>query len=412
MKNKPLNILILTHWSFKDALIQSATLPYVKIIREIVPKSIRIILITFEQEQLALSNSEMDSINIGWKKENMQLYTFGYFKLGLKKYIGSVKQVWAIRNIIRKEKIGVMHVFGTSNAGSMSVLLNFLTGIPLIIDSYEPHADCMVENGTWKANSFGFRLLLWFERQQTLKGRYFVATTSKVKEYAEKRFGKKPKNFYVKPACVDLEKFKTDEKDPELIQSLGLSNKLVCVYAGKMGDMYLKSEIFDFVKVCEEFWGERFRFLMLSNALKEDVQQEASKAGVREETLIHLFAQYNEVSRYMSVADFALNPVKPVPTKKYCTSIKDGEYWAKGLPVVITKDISDDSDIIKQEQIGYVLEQVNQKEFRNAVELIDRLLKKEGRSSLQKRIREIAVRYRSYNVAKEVYTAIYTDILN
>ena len=31
------NILVLTQWSFKDALIQTYTLPYVEILREIIP---------------------------------------------------------------------------------------------------------------------------------------------------------------------------------------------------------------------------------------------------------------------------------------------------------------------------------------------------------------------------------------
>ena len=55
-----------------------------------------------------------------------------------------------------------------------------------------------------------------------------------------------------------------------------------------------------------------------------------------------LFVPYNQITDYYQIADFAINPVKPVPSKRYCTSIKDGEYWGMGLPVVITKNISDD----------------------------------------------------------------------
>ena len=44
-------------------------------------------------------------------------------------------------------------------------------------------------------------------------------------------------------------------------------------------------------------------------------------------------------------------PVKPVPTKRYCTPVKDGEYWALGLPVIITEGISDDSGIIRENGI-------------------------------------------------------------
>ncbi len=55
------NILILTHWSFKDALVQTYTLPYVEIIREIVPVEKKIIVITSEQQNNALSATEIDN---------------------------------------------------------------------------------------------------------------------------------------------------------------------------------------------------------------------------------------------------------------------------------------------------------------------------------------------------------------
>jgi len=107
------------------------------------------------------------------------------------------------------------------------------------------------------------------------------------------------------------------------------------------------------------------------------------------------------------LGDFGITPVKPIPTKRYCTPIKDGEYWALGLPVVITKGISDDSDIIKKYKIGSVLEELNEKNYLKAIQEIDVLLKNNTRMELYNKIRPIAEKYRNFDIAEKVYKEIY-----
>ena len=49
------NILVLTQWSFKDALIQTYTLPYVEILRETIPDSRKIFVVNAEQEKKSVN---------------------------------------------------------------------------------------------------------------------------------------------------------------------------------------------------------------------------------------------------------------------------------------------------------------------------------------------------------------------
>ena len=118
---------------------------------------------------------------------------------------------------------------------------------------------------------------------------------------------------------------------------------------------------------------------------------------------------YLKITEYLQLADFAINFVKPVPSKRYCTSIKDGEYWAMGLPIVITKNISDDSDIIKNNKIGSVLEELNNKAYLKAIKEIDELLSNNSREELYQKIRPIAEKYRNYSLADEIYSKIYVS---
>jgi glycosyltransferase involved in cell wall biosynthesis len=192
--------------------------------------------------------------------------------------------------------------------------------------------------------------------------------------------------------------------DQQLRHQLGLENKIVCVYAGKFGGIYLENEIFDFIKIASDHWSDAFRFLILTNHSSEEITAYCNRASVKLDYIVMKFVPHNTVPRYMGLADFAITPVKPIPTKRYCTPIKDGEYWALGLPVVISENISDDSDIIETNNIGAVIKTFDKKAYQNAVLKIEMLRKEPG---LKDKIRSIAKQYRSFDIAEKVYREVY-----
>jgi len=406
MKNEN-NILVFSQWSFKDALIQTYTLPYVDIIRNIISPEIKIFVVTAEQPEIALTKEEIGEVNKQWAAKNMQLLAQPYKRFGLKKIMAAIGDIFSWCKLIKKEKIKTIHAVCTP-AGGIAYLLSKLTGTELVIDSYEPHAEAMVENGTWQKNGLAYKILFSLEKRQTRRAKALIGTTAGMKQYAAEKYGVQVKNFFVKPACVDMQNFFPKEKDKELLKELSLENKIVCVYAGKLGGIYLKSEVFDFIKICHDRWKDDFSFLMLTNALRDDIDTECERVGLPKNVVISKFVFHNEIPSYLSLGDFAINPVKPVPTKKYCTSIKDGEYWAMGLPIVISPNISDDSGIIENEKIGVVINFNEKAQMNEAILEIEQLLK--SGDLLKKKIVEVAEKYRSYKIANIIYGQIYAHI--
>jgi len=398
------NILILTQWSFKDALIQTYTLPYIDIIRQMISSDRKLLLVTAEQEHIALTQEETDKINKEWASRNMQLLPGSYKRFGLIKIIAAIGNIFRLYKIVKKENIKTIHAFCTP-AGGIGYILNKLTGAEIVVDSYEPHAESMVENGTWKKGGLAFKILFFLEKKQTQKAKVLIGTTAGMKQYASEKYGVQVKNFFVKPACVDLEKFSPKEKETSLLKELGLENKIVCVYAGKLGGIYLKEEVFDFIKACYDNWKDDFRFLILTNASREEIDAECRRAGIPCGVVISRFVFHSEIPAYLSLGDFAINPVKPVPTKKFCTSIKDGEYWAMGLPVVISPDISDDSEIIKRENIGVGMDFADSSQFSSTLIKLEDFF--QIKNDLKKKIRKVGEQYRSYSIAENIYNIIY-----
>ena len=398
MKNRK-NILVITSWSYNDALIQTYTLPYLNIIANHLPNEARIFLTTLEKNNQPINNNHTKIKNI----------LIDYHPLSLKGLMMWMGLIFKLLKTIRKEKIDVIHCWCTP-AGMIGYMLSLLTGRSLIIDSYEPHAETMVENGVWKKNGLVYHLLFFFEKRLTKRAKYLIATTEGMKSYAKEKYHFYGNNIFVKPACVNLTLFsEANLKNNILVEELKLQDKIVGVYAGKFGGIYLEEDIFDFLKVAENYWGDKFRALILSAHTKLEIENYASKSEVNPKTIIHRFVAHHEIPNYIGLGDFGITPVKPIPTKRYCTPIKDGEYWALGLPVVITKDISDDSDIIKNNKIGSVIEELNEAAYLKAIKEIDNLLSKNSREEIYHKIRPIAEKYRNFEIAEKIYAAIYND---
>lgn len=315
----------------------------------------------------------------------------------------------AIRRIVKQNRITHLHPWCTT-AGSIGLLLKLLAPKKrtLTIDSFEPHAEAMIENGSWRKSSLRFRMLFYFEKLQARKADYLIFAASGMKDYIREKYNTQPARYAVKPACVDLEAFALSKsKNQRLLQELGLDGKTVCVYAGKFGGIYLEEEVFEFFAACYAHWQDQFRVLLLTNTPIGELRPLMDRYHLPHSLFSIRFVPHAEVPDYIGLGDFAICPVKPVPSKKYCTPIKNGEYWAMGLPVVIPEGISDDSGIIENSQQGAVLQALSAGAYREAVEKIAALLQHHQPAQLKAQIRQLAETHRNYSIAQKVYSQLY-----
>lgn len=400
-------VLVLTYWPYRSGLIQSYTLPYLKMILRHLGEGSRLTLVTLEPAEPNHDGPTRRAVARDMAEVGIDWLPRPYHRFGCRAVLAHcatfVRLFWGCWT----GRYRVVHSFCTP-AGLLGYLLSATTRIPLVIDSYEPHAEAMVENGSWRRGGFAHRLLFAFEGMMSRRAAAVVAATAGMREYAKSRYAADIPLFLVKPACVDLELFRPGRGSSEsLRQEFGLQGKVVGVYAGKVGGIYLDREIFEIFRAAQDHWGGRFRALMLTDADPERMREWCRLCGFDPESLVCIRVDYARVPDFLALADFALTPVKPVPTKRYCTPIKDGEYWAMGLPVIITPGISEDSDLIERLGVGVVLGGLSQSHFAAAIQKIDGLLSGPDREGLGRAIRALASERRSYGVADAVYKALY-----
>lgn len=96
--------------------------------------------------------------------------------------------------------------------------------------------------------------------------------------------------------------------------------------------------------------------VLLSPNPEEEVKQYISQFQLPADRILHTLAAHSEVPDYLHGADFAFATYKPSPTKRYLSPIKVGEYWASGLPVMITRGVGDETEIIPQQGGGVLID--------------------------------------------------------
>lgn len=245
-------ILVITYWSYKDALIQAYTLPYVKQITAISKR--KVYLLCIEQQHVETTKEEKVVIEKELAKFNIAVIFIPYHRFGIKQSLMWGVHLSKLFSLILIKNIEYIHCWCTP-AGAVGYLLKLFSGRKLILDSYEPHAESMVENGTWTRSSLAFRILFYLEKKQSENALYYISIASNMQQYAMKSYQVEipVQKLFLKPACTDLDKFYPQKKNYQLSQKLKLEDKIVCVYAGKLGGIYLTTELFDFIKECYLF---------------------------------------------------------------------------------------------------------------------------------------------------------------
>ena len=399
-------VLITTYFSLNDALIQAYTLPYVRFIRKYIPSESPVYLVTIDKisstEEVKLRDTEIEKL----KTEGIIVISLTYhpFGISLLRWIPALIQ---LVKIARSSSIRTIHSWCTPG-GIFGYLLSIFSGKKLILDSFEPHAEVMSETGTWKRNSLKFKILFGLEKAMARRSEIQICCTSDMQDYALKTYGKTITNPFIKPAGVDLQIFNfSKKKNEKLLDKLGLKDKIVCVYAGKFGGLYLKQEVFDFLTVAHAHWGDKFRALLLTSESSDNIQKMSRISGLPSECVIHQFVKHSEVADYLGLGDFALAPYQPVPSRKYAAPIKVSEYMAMGLPIVITPNIADDSTIIHKNKLGATLNTLDKDGYCSVILEIDSLLKSNYNNSVSNSMRMYAEKYRGYEAAEYIYRDIY-----
>jgi len=392
-----MNILYIGYWSVIDSLSEAAIRPHLLMLSGMDSVD-SIIYISIERDVF----KKMTPISIS-KCIHIPLYSRNIPFTILNKFFDYYSFPKRLKAIIAKHKIDLCIGAGTQ-AGALLYLACKENDIPFVVSYYDPHADYMYALGVWKVYDPRYVMLHYWEKQ--LK-KYAKAVFPVSHGYANTLIseGINDSRVYTVPCATDLTQFivNTDQR-LEIRRELNWPHEKVGIYVGKFGDIYFDDEAFMLFKRIKSRIPD-FKLIILSSAEQDKLRDKLAQCGFMQHEIYIAFVAHSEVPKYLNAADVAFCLHRPHRYSYAYSPIKNGEYWACGLPVIISENIGDDSSILKDTALGVVLNNVANMSD-SEMDKLNQLLSRNAREE----IRKLAMKHRSTQIARQVFAKILATV--
>lgn len=400
-----MKIFYISYWGVSEGLTVSTVFPNLKILSE----DERIDSIEFFTVERSADHNFKDKFNPINKVNHHPIYSknLGFF---LFTKIGDWLRIKnTISQYAKKMKPDLVICRGAM-AGAFGSMLFNKYAIPFVVESFEPHADYMTESGVWKKNGLRYSLQKKTETAIKKQAKYLITVSHNYYRHLRDVEAIADNRLKMVPCTVNASQFRFDAAARDLIrQKLGIrEDAKVGIYLGKFGSIYYDSEAFEVFKRAEQYF-ESFFLILLSPEDKDILLKKLNAVHFPTDKVWIGTVAHAEVPSYLSAADFAFSTIKPADCRLFCSPVKDGEYWANGLPILLPDKIGDDSDIIKTEGGGAIIDVNQPTSLDKAFKVIEKMMDKgpAGRNE----IAALATKHRDPQKSLIVYKEILDELI-
>lgn len=302
-----------------------------------------------------------------------------------------------------RSKVDIVHA-RTYIGGVMGLLLASTLRARFVYHNEGFYPDEQVDGGFWPANSRMYRATRWIESVLYARADGLIALSHRARAVLEDLPAVKRRHapVIVVPSCVDMERFSLDSARKPVDGA-----ELRFVYTGTVGGRYELDRVGRFVAVAREVApGARLR--VLSRADPARVAEMLGKGGLAREAWTLDSLPHSAMPAELLRHEVGLFFLARGTSEHGCSPTKIGEYWASGLPVVTTPNVSDSDDIIRRKRVGVVIPEHTDNAYRQAVAELLGLL---SDPDLARRCREAAEEHYALAPAVTRQLALYRQIL-
>ncbi|SMD36462.1 Glycosyltransferase involved in cell wall bisynthesis [Reichenbachiella faecimaris] len=391
-----MKILFLGYWGANEGLSQATINPHLEILSKI-NKVHKIIYVSIERNRDVKFNIPVNS-----KIEHVPFNSIHQLRV-FQKFYDFLSLPILIYKLTKKHKIQLV-ICRSSLAGGIGYLASKLTRKPFTVESFEPHADYMRSLSIWNKYGLSYLIQKYLELKQK-KTALFLMPVSYQEKLNLLESHIKEERIFVMPCAVQVSKFEySSSARNEVRVDLNLLPKhTVGVYSGKFGGLYLDSDAYlIFKKMFSNI--PNFFLIILTSENKHSIISQLNKVGIQEDSVLIKFVPHNQVSNYLSAADFAFSLHRPTSFSHAFSPIKNGEYWANGLPILSTPQIGDDSKLIEDNNVGVILNNQNEVNLEELRRLINK--RKKHPTELSVVTKKICATHRDFRLIEGVYRKI------
>ncbi len=378
-----MKVLYIVYWGAAEPLGQSLVLPAIK---NLASKGVNLTLITFEKPLDLANHSLIAEIRSSMEQSGVDWIPLRYHQQP--KVVFDVLQgLWRTLLIGFRLRPDVVHARNFI-AGLIGLVLAPLLRAKLVYHNEGFFPDEQVDGGVWEENSTTHRVFKFLERQMYTRADGIIALSHRAKDIIKNipQVIRKNTPVIVVPSCVDLQRFQ-----PANLPPMKAENGLRLIYVGSVGRRYWLDKIGKFVAVIRQEM-ENVHLQVLTRMEKSVVASMLVSGGLPESHWSYHSVPHSEISGFLVQQQAGLFFLSQGLSEHGCSPTKVGEYWACGLPVITTPNVSDTDEIIRQERVGIIVEAHTDEAYRKAFR---ELLELMADSELSNRCRKAAEKHYS-----------------
>lgn len=387
-------VLYISFWGIDDPLMRSTAMPTIEQLLQLGVEEV--LLCTVERGHVPARPSADLMAGV----EHVPLRAMQRGPKVVARSVDHLRMVRLLRIMVRERAVDLI-VARSSLAGALAH--GAARGrVPYVVESFEPHGEYMVDNGVWPRGGVlaGVARLQMLEQMRSARALSPVSYSFARRLVAE---GVDPSRIHVVPCPVDLTRFGfSRERRNTMRAELGWGGAPVGIYVGRFGGMYHIEEAFRLFGAFRHHHPGG-RMVVLTPEPTEPIRRAMEDVGFPQDAMVVKRAAHADVPAYLDAADVAFATYRSTPSSAFLSPVKVGEYWASGLPVMITAGVGDEEAIIREHPEGGVLIDPMVPDHAASFAAMQRIL---ALPDQRMRTMALAQRYRSPLLLKEAYRSI------
>lgn len=234
-------------------------------------------------------------------------------------------------------------------ASGIALLLKKVINVQFLFDMRALWVEELLEAGSIRRDSLLTRALYVLERKLLVNSYHIISLTRAAIPYLKKKYPELDvSKFTVIPTCVDLDKFNLNGNERNSLKCLGTAGTVVS------GRYQLDQLLVIFKDFKEE--DRDIKFKIISRDDVEVVKDRAKSLNFDFNYMEMYSAGRESICAELSHLDFAFVLFTPGESTLGTSPTRIGEFLAMGIPVVVNSDVGDTANIIKENEIGVVID--------------------------------------------------------
>ena len=395
-------VLYLVYWGAGEPLGQALVLPSV---RQLARLGAKVTLVTFDKIEdlnqrghMMATRRELEALGIRWVSLRYHKGPYGPAKIydAVSGWTHSVAAQLGGRTDIVHARTFV--------GGLMGLVLSRLVRAKFVYHNEGFYPDEQVDGGVWAPGSRRHRIARQLEAQLYARADGIIALSHRARPVIEELVpvSRKRTPMIVVPSAVDLERFKC-QRTGALVQG----ESLRLIYSGSVGSRYCFDRAVKFAAVARQELG-RLSLRVATRSDRQLVECVLDASGLPRDAWSVASVPHAAMPAELSQHDVGLYFLKEGLSEHGCSPTRIGEYWACGLPVVTTPNVSDTDEVVRRERVGVVVREHSEAGYSEAARALAKLLED---PELPARCRRAAETYYALAPACERQMALYHEVL-